>query len=227
MKRRFVLAAFAALALAGGVTAAPPRKAHPAPAPIPLADVVRVALVTDQGTILLDLDGKHAPITTANFLHYVDTRRLDGATFYRAMHLAWGTQPNGLLQGGMRDPRLLFPPIAHEPTSQTGILHTAGTISMARNAPGSATADFSILLADMPGLNANPAAPDPDAQAGYAAFGHVAGGMDVVQKIWDMPRSDTAPVPAMKGQMLSPPVRITSARRVPLPAPTTPPAAMR
>eukprot|EP01037_Dinobryon_pediforme_P011222 gene11222-11305_t len=200
---RFAAALFCALglvtALAPAAQAAPARAAHaraapkaaPEPAPIPLADTVRVDMVTTLGTIALELDGKHAPITTANFLHYVDTKRFDGITFYRAMHLAWGDQPNGLVQAGLRDPRRLFPPIAHEPTTQTGLSHKAGSISMARNAPGTALADFSLLLSDMTGLDADPKATDPDLQAGYAVFGHVVSGMDLVRKIWDAPISPT------------------------------------
>ncbi len=203
--------------------AAPARAAHPRaapkpapePAPIPLADTVRVDMVTTLGTIGLELDGKHAPITTANFLHYVDTKRFDGITFYRAMHLAWGDQPNGLVQAGLRDPRRLFAPIAHEPTTQTGLSHKAGSISMARNAPGTALADFSLLLSDMTGLDADPKATDPDLQAGYAVFGHVVSGMDLVRKIWDAPISPTLGEGIMRGQMLADPVKVLTVRRVP------------
>ncbi|OYU33847.1 peptidylprolyl isomerase [Novosphingobium sp. PASSN1] len=217
--RRFVLAALPLAAML--VAAAPQRRSAPAapPAPPPpLAAVERIALVTEMGTIELALDGAHAPISTANFLRYVDAKRFDGITFYRAMHLAWGDQPNGLLQGGLRDPRRLFPPIAHEPTSQTGLSHTAGAISMARNAPGTATADFSIMLSDIIGLDADPKSADPEAQAGYAVFGKVTAGMDVVRKIWDSPISQTLGEGVMRGQMLEAPVKILTARRLP-PAP--------
>ena len=215
MHRRFVLAA---LPLAALLAAAAPKRHGTPPAPPPLAAIERVAIVTELGTIELALDGAHAPVSTANFLHYVDTRRLDGITFYRAMHLAWGDQPNGLVQGGLRDPRRLFAPIAHEPTSQTGVLHKAGTISMARNAVGTAAADFSILLADMPGLDADPASADPEAQAGYAAFGHVTAGLDVVRAIWDAPISATQGEGFLRGQMIDKPVKVLTVRRLP-PAP--------
>lgn len=206
-----------ALALAGA-PALVPAGAQDAPPPVaePVGHVY-VALTTTAGVITLDLDKTHAPLTTANFLRYVDARRLDGAVFYRAMHLGWSEEPSGLLQGGVRDPAKLFPPVAHEPTSRTGILHKAGTISMARFAPGTATADFTILVSDMPALDADPDAPSEDARAGFAAFGHVAAGMDVVQAIWNMPRSATAGEGAMKGDMLADPVKIVSARRVPAP----------
>ena len=217
MNRRFVLAA---LPLAALLVAAAPRKRvaaqppPPPPPPPPLAAAERVVLTTEFGTIELTLDGAHAPISTANFLRYVDSRRFDGISFYRAMHLAWGDQPNGLLQGGLRDPRRLFPPIAHEPTSQTGLSHTAGALSMARNAPGTATADFSIMLSDLTSLDANPASSDPEAQAGYAVFGRVTAGMDVVRKIWDSPISQTLGEGSMRGQMLEAPVKILTARRM-------------
>jgi peptidyl-prolyl cis-trans isomerase A (cyclophilin A) len=183
--------------------------------PQPLHDIETVAMTTDLGVITLELDGKHAPISTANFMRYVDNRRFDGIVFYRAMHLKWGEQPNGLIQAGTRgDPRKIFSPIAHEPTSQTGVLHKAGAISLARLAPGTATGDFSILLSDIDGLDANPQSTDPELQAGYAAFGHVVSGMDVVRQIWDQPVDPDAGEGPMKGEMLARPVKVISVRRV-------------
>ena len=206
-----------ALALAA---AAPPRR--PAPPPQPLPDIVRIAMVTDLGTITLDLDHQRAPVTTRNFVTYADQRRFDGIVFYRAMRLAWGQQPNGLIQTGTRgDPRRELPPIAHEPSSQTGVLHKAGAISMARWAPGTARGDFSILLSDMPGLDADPASSNPELQAGYAALGQISSGMDVVRKIWDQPLSATEGEGVMKGQMIAKPVRVLTVRRVAIP-PATP-----
>lgn len=220
--------ALAAALIATPAYAAPVRKAPPKPAvvkevpPQPLHDTETVAMVTDLGTITLELDGKHAPISTANFMRYVDNKRFDGIVFYRAMHLKWGEQPNGLIQAGVRgDPRKTFPPIAHEPTSQTGVLHKAGAISLARLAPGTATGDFSILLSDIEGLDANPQSTDPEGQAGYAAFGHVVSGMDVVRQIWDQPIDPDAGEGFMKGQMLAQPVKVISVRRV-APAPAAP-----
>lgn len=167
----------------------------------------------------IDIDGRHAPATAANFLRYVDLHRLDGATFYRAMRLAWGTPPNGLIEGGLSgDPRKVLPPVKHEPSSVTGILNTVGAISMARFAPGTATADFSIMLSDQPGLDADPSSSDPDRQAGFAAFGHVVAGMDVVRRIYDAPLSATAGAGVLKGEMLEKPVRIVTVRRMPLPS---------
>lgn len=197
------------------------RPAPPPPPPLPIGDAERVELVTELGTIVAVIDVKRAPVTGRNFIRYVDQKRFDGVTFYRAMRLAWGEQPNGLIQAGTRgDPRRVLPPIAHEPTSQTGILHKAGTLSMARFAPGTATGDFSILVSDQPGLDADPAATDPELQAGYAAFGQVVSGMDVVRAIFDAPVSPTEGEGALRGQMLAKPVKIITARRVKSPETT-------
>jgi peptidyl-prolyl cis-trans isomerase A (cyclophilin A) len=187
---------------------AQPTPAPAAQAPAPKEDLVPVAIETSLGRIVVALDRGRAPITTANFLRYVDAHRLDGETFYRAMHAYGG----GLIQGGVRsDVRKLFPPIADEPTSKTGLHNVAGAISMARGAPGSGQADFFILVSDMTGLDAGNDAADPD---GFGAFGHVAEGMDVVKKIWAAPVSATLGEGVMKGQMLDPPVKIIKAERL-------------
>lgn len=118
----------------------------------------------------------------------------------------------GLIQAGVRsDVRKLYPPIADEPTSKTGLHNVAGAISMARGAPGSATADFFIMVSDMTGLDAGNNPDDPD---GFAVFGHVIDGMDVVKKIFNAPVSATAGEGVMKGQMLDPQVKIIKAERI-------------
>ena len=219
MKRRFVLAAvpLILLALTGAARKSAPRRAPPPPVPAaPLGDLVRVTMVTELGPIELELDHAHAPLTVENFVRYVDARRFDGMTFYRAMRLAWGEQPNGLVQAGLQgDPRKLFKPVAHEPTTLTGLSHKAGALSMARLAPGTATADFSIMLSDLTGLDADPKSDNPELQAGYAVFGRVVSGMDVARKIWDAPRSETKGEGVMKGQLLDPPVKVLTVRRAP------------
>ncbi len=232
-RRMAIIRWVAALAFFSGIAglsvvaeAAPVRKVERAAVPMP-ADpqgLVRVALTTTLGTIVLELDSKHAPITTANYLRYVDQKRLDGTVFYRAMKLDFGGPgPQGLIQGGTQyDPKRILKPIAHEPTNVTGILHKAGTISMARWAPGTATCDFSILLSNMPALDANPG--EPGDNVGYAAFGHVIEGMDVVMKIHAAPISATKGEGVMRGQMIEVPVKILTARRIRMPAP--PPAAV-
>ncbi|MCZ8170422.1 MAG: peptidylprolyl isomerase [Novosphingobium sp.] len=220
MTRRFVLLALPVLA---AFAAAPlSAKAKPKPRPVPaapappLGDVVRIAMVTEKGTIELELDHKRAPITVQNFVRYVDLKRFDGMAFYRTMKLAWGTPPNGLIQTGLQgNPLKVLKPIAHEPTTLTGLSHTAGALSMARNAPGTATADFSIMVSDLTGLDADPRSANPELQAGYAVFGRVTAGMDVARAIWDAPTSPTKGEGAMKGQMLEPPVRVLTVRRMP------------
>jgi len=170
--------------------------------------MVRVAMQTNLGPVVLDLDRTHAPITTANFLRYVDQHRLDGVTFYRSVRVA----PDfGFVQFGIQnEPKRILPPIAHEPTTKTGIKHLNGTISIARLAPGSARGDFTIMVGDQPSLDADPSKPGDN--LGYAAFGHVVEGMDVIRKILDQP-ADPAKGP-FKGEMLAAPVKILSAKRV-------------
>lgn len=198
---------FARIVLLLGLAAAAPVLAQPA------ADKVPVAIDTSVGRIVVALDRAHAPVTTANFLQYVDTHRFDGESFYRAMHVPDADgRDGGLVQAGIRsDARKLYAPIAHEPTDQTGIHNVAGTISMARLEPGSARADFFILVSDMPGFDAGGPGGDAD---GFAAFGQVVEGMDVVRKIWAAPVSATKGDGPMKGQMLDPPVKIIKATRV-------------
>jgi peptidyl-prolyl cis-trans isomerase A (cyclophilin A) len=169
----------------------------------------RVVMKTGQGVIVLELEAAKAPITTHNFLRYVDARLLDGASFYRVSH-APNAPDVGLIEGGLRG-RKAFKPIAHESTVKTGLTHKDGTISMARLAPGTATADFFIVVGDHPGFDADPKA-EGDNQ-GFAAFGRVVEGMDVVHAIFTQKVSPTAGVGPMKGEMLSPPVPIVSIRR--------------
>jgi peptidyl-prolyl cis-trans isomerase A (cyclophilin A) len=187
------------------------QSAPPAAVEAPKEDLVRVALETEAGRIVLALDRRRAPVTTANFLRYVDSKRFDGVTFYRAMKLWEGT---GLVQAGVRDGAKLYPAIAHEPTSQTGIKHEDGTVSMARQEPGSARADFFITIGKVEGFDANSGQQGDD--FGYAAFGRVVEGMDVVRKLLAAPVSATkGEKDGMKGQIMEPPVKITTARRLP------------
>ena len=95
---------------------------------------------------------------------------------------------------------------------------------MARWAPGTAKGDFSILLSDMPGLDADPKAENPELQAGFAAFGRVVEGMEVVRRIYDVPLSPTLGEGVMKGQMIARPVRVLTVRRVATSLPSTPPS---
>ncbi|MDI1296463.1 MAG: peptidylprolyl isomerase [bacterium] len=183
---------------------------------VPPADV-RVVLDTSAGRIVIAVHADKAPVTAANFLRYVDQKRLDGTVFYRGV----GGPDYGFVQGGAQnDPKRILPPIRHEPTTQTGLTHDDGALSMARYAPGSATGDFFIVLGKMPAMDAHPEAAGDN--QGFAVFAHVVEGLDVVKAILVAPKSPTAGEGVMKGQMLEIPVKILTARRVPQSA-TTPP----
>jgi peptidyl-prolyl cis-trans isomerase A (cyclophilin A) len=217
---RMLLAATAALLLLAGCgsrTAEEPlvnlaiADSEAVPAEIaaePLPDVVRVRIETELGDILLALDAERAPLTAANFVRYVEAGRFDDTSFYRAAATE-GASGRGFIQGGIRrNYRRMFPPIAHEPTSETGLSHQAGTISMARTEPGNAMGEFFITLSAMPAMDASGGEP------GYAAFGRVTGGMDVVRRILAAPTVKDAGSGAMRGQMIAEPVRIVRAERI-------------
>jgi peptidyl-prolyl cis-trans isomerase A (cyclophilin A) len=192
--------AFSALVLLAAPAPAAAQTPPQSAAPAATADLVHVALDTPKGRILLALDRGRAPVSTANFLRYVEAKRFDGITFYRAMPFGSG---NGLIQAGItRDARLLYPPIAHEPSSRTGIAHEAGTILFANAGPGTARSDFFITLGPIPFGD------------DFAPFGKVVEGMDVVKAIFVSPTDPSKGAGAMKGQMLADPVPIRTARRV-------------
>jgi len=178
-----------------------------ASAPPPLAaaeDLVRVALDTDKGRIVLALDRGRAPITTANFLAYVDKKLFAGETFYRAFKYGDG----GVVQGGARSAGKQLPTIAHEPTSKTGLSNKAWTIAMANAGAGTAGSDFFIMTTDIPAFDAK------GSDIGFAAFGKVIAGQDVVKAILASPVSPTKGDGSMRGQMLDPAVKIVKAGRL-------------
>lgn len=189
----------------------------PATAPTP-AGIVNVTVATSWGPIVIAIDREHAPITAGNFLKYVDQKRLDGVNFYRAVKIQPGY---GFVQfGAANDPKRILPPIPHEPTSKTSLSHKDGAISMAMGKPGTATGDFFIIVGDLSTMDATTTDP------GYAVFGRVVSGMDIVHRIMDAPTSSTRGEGVMKGQMLEPPIKVQSARRSPaVPAPTPAPPA--
>ena len=194
--------ASAALAAPSFAQSTPPQAAETAPA----EDLVPVALETSLGRIVIALDRRKAPVTAANFLRYVDAKRFDGESFYRAMKIG---DAGGLVQGGIRsDSRKLFPPIAHEPTSKTGMKHVAGAVALANAGAGTGRADFFILTTEIPSFDATAS------DAGFAVFGRVIEGLDVVKAIQASPVSATKGVGPMKGQMLDPAVKITKAARI-------------
>lgn len=193
-----LMASLALGALLTGATPAPPSH-EPA--------VVRVRLVTGFGPIVLALDTRHAPRTSANFLAYVDDGRLDGTRFYRAARRK--LSPGGFVQGGIgTDARRMLGLVPFEPTSRTGLHHVDGAISMARyDRPDSATANFSIMVGPNPSMDA------AAGQPGYAVFGRVVTGMDVVKRMLAAPTSPGGDG-AFKGQMLVAPVPIIRAERL-------------
>ena len=194
---------------AAGNNAAPATAPDQAAKAAPEVALVRVVLHTELGDIVLGLDPQHAPITAANFLRYVDEKRFDGITFYRALKLDQDGK-YGLVQGGLRGNfQRVLDPIAHEAPSATGLKNVDGAVAMARLDPGTADADFFIDVGDLPSLDGQPGSDDP----GYAVFGRVLEGMDIVHKILDLPRDPDAGEGTMKGQMLASPVQIVTVRR--------------
>jgi len=194
---RFVtMLALCAAAILTTATSAPAASRAPTP--------VDVAIQTPAGTIVVRLDTARAPGTTANFLHYVDAGTYNGTTFYRTVSKA--KQPGSkieVIQGGLNPqaPNPMIRPIPLEPTSKTGLHNTDGAISMARTSdPNSGSTEFFLCIGDNRFLDAGgPTGP------GYAAFGRVVRGADVVRKIQ---RSHAS------GEMLAPPVRIVKIVRI-------------
>lgn len=173
----------------------------------PAADPVRVLIRTTAGDIEVEVDADKAPATAANFLKYVDAKHYDGGRFHRTVTPA--NQPDNkviieVIQAGTHPDRAKdeFPPIKLERTKDTGLSHKDGTISMARDGPDTATADFFVCVGDQPELDFG-GKRNPDGQ-GFAAFGKVVKGMDVVKAIQKAPAD---------GQTLKPAVTITSVSR--------------
>ncbi len=173
----------------------------------PAPGLVRVRIVTSEGPIVLALDARHAPKTAANFLAYVDDGRFDGTDFYRATRRK-SAPKFGFVQAGIRtDARRILPPFPLETTAMTGIRHLDATISMARGmTPDSAGGNFFITVGPTPAMDARPG------YAGYAAFGHVVAGMDVVKRILAKPTGGG--MDAFKDQMILKPVTLVTARRL-------------
>ena len=169
---------------------------------------IRVRLETNIGNIVLALDAKRAPKTVANFMIYVDDGRLDDTSFYRAFRRK-NDPKSGFVQGGIDTiaRRVYFPTVELEPTSKTGLKHLDGTISMARHKdPNSGTGNFSIQIGANPTLDARPG------YAGYAAFGQVVAGMDVIKRILE--RDTCCGRGVMFGQMIKDRVIIKRAVRL-------------
>jgi peptidyl-prolyl cis-trans isomerase A (cyclophilin A) len=177
---------------------------------LPQSPLPRVILETAAGEIELELDTTAAPATAANFLKYVELGLYDGGRFHRTVRKAPDNQPANdvkieVIQGAANSSRRAeFPPaIPLERTSVTKLTHRDGTLSMARSGPDSGRSEFFICIGDQPDLDFA-GRRNADGQ-GFAAFGRVTRGMDVVRKIQAMPA---------EGQTLEAPVTIVKARLV-------------
>jgi len=171
---------------------------------------------TELGIIMLEVDQAKAPVTAANFLRYVDAGHYNGGTWHRTVKM--DNQPEStikieVIQAGVNPDRAKdgFAPIALERTNKTGLLHKDGVISMARGTADSATSGWFICINDQPSLDFG-GQRNPDGQ-GFAAFGRVVTGMDVVRKIQAAPSSATRTTNA-DAQRLTPPIKIVSVARV-------------
>ena len=186
-----------AVLLAAGLLAASPALAGP-----------KIAIETSLGTIIAELYDRQAPITAKNFLRYVENGKFNGTTFYRAARNKANPKV-GYIQGGIdKDYRRAYFSIDHEPTSKTGLKHTDGTLSMARNLPGTAMGEFFITVGPAPYLDARPG------NVGYAAFGRVLNGMDVVKKILAAPTWIGRGSGAFRDQIIKNRIKIIRARRI-------------
>ena len=197
---RAIAVTVAAAAIAAVVSIARPTAQSP----------VRALVQTELGEIVLEIDTRRAPNTAANFLRYLDAGHYDGGTFHRTVKM--DNQPDSpvkieVIQAGVNPDRNKdgFQAIPLERTSLTGLRHTDGAISMARGQADSATSGWFICINDQPSLDFG-GARNPDGQ-GFAAFGRVAQGMDVVRKIQRAPNTDA--------QRLTPPIKILKAARIP------------
>jgi peptidyl-prolyl cis-trans isomerase A (cyclophilin A) len=168
-----------------------------------------VRIGTSLGSIDVEIDSAHAPVTATNFLQYVDAGAYTAGRFHRTVTPA--NQPRDsvrieVVQGGMPPERrdLRRPAIPLERTLVTGLRHVDGAISMARGGPDTAVSDFFLCIGDQPALDFG-GHRNPDGQ-GFAAFGRVVRGMDVVRAIHQSPA---------EAQALTPPVVITGIARVP------------
>jgi peptidyl-prolyl cis-trans isomerase A (cyclophilin A) len=165
-------------------------------------------MTTELGEIIIEIDTINAPVTANNFLRFVDEGRFNPASFYRVVRM--DNQPNDsirieVIQGGLgfEESPLSLPPIIHETTDKTGVMHKDGVISMARNNPGSASSEFFICIGNQPELDFG-GKRNPDGQ-GFAAFGKVIEGLDVVRRIQSQPDEK---------QMLIEPVKILEVSRL-------------
>ena len=186
----------------------------------PADSAVPLLMETSAGSIELEVYPERAPVTAANFLAHVDGGHYDGGAFYRSVRPDNDNNPLTIrvIQGGMQiigaedtNPEPPFPPIAHESTQDTGLSHRDGALSMARFAPGTARSEFFISIGDNAVLDHGGQRFDDG--LGFAVFGQVTAGMDVVNRIGASEADAPTDIEYIQGQVLSAPVRILSVRR--------------
>ena len=173
----------------------------------------RVVIDSAMGPIGVLLDLGRAPISAGDFLNYVDRGLYAGGAFYRTVRPDDDLKPIKIevVQGGLTDDSKYLDPIAHEPTSLTGLRHRNGTISIARDAVGTGTAAaFFVCIGDQPELDFG-GKRNPDGQ-GFAAFGHVTNGMKLIREMGAL--KTQGPPGSSEGELIASPVQILGARRV-------------
>jgi peptidyl-prolyl cis-trans isomerase A (cyclophilin A) len=177
-------------------------------------DGIHVLMKTGLGDIEIVVYPDQAPVTANNFLRLVDGSHLDGGGFYRSVSPETdnGSPVISVIQGGLGDADSPFEPIAHETTQTTGLLHLDGAVSMARGDVGTASTEIFICVGAQPALDFG-AERNPDGQ-GFAVFGQVVAGMDVVHAIHRQPADAPTDSPYVVGQMLTEPVPIITVRRI-------------
>ena len=177
-----------------------------------------VELETRLGTITIELYLERAPLSSASFLDYLDEGLMEESAFYRVVthENDNGSPLISVVQGGLLDDEKMLQPVAHETTEATGLSHADGAISIARAEPGTGSGGaFFICVGDNPALDFG-GTRNSDKQ-GFAVFGQVVAGMDVVRAIQQLPADLPTDNEYMKGQLLREPVEIVSARRTPPP----------
>ena len=175
--------------------------------------IINVTLQTTVGTIHIELYSEKAPISVANFLRYADDGYFNNTSFYRAVRYENdnGNPKIEVIQGGIGDGERAYPMIRHESTNITGLKHLDGTLSMSRGAVDTATSDFFICIGDQSGLDYG-ASRNSDG-LGFAAFGRVTSGMDIVRKIHQMPSDKLTDNSYVKGQLINNPIIIKTIQR--------------
>lgn len=170
---------------------------------------------TSMGTIVIALEEEAAPLTVGNFISHAEAGHFRDGSFYRTSrpdNARADAPPMYLIQGGHSFDGLPDAEgIEHETTQMTGLSHVRGAVSMARDEPGTATTEFFILVNDVPGLDSGPDGRNPDG-AGYAVFGEVVEGMEVVEAIWQQPAGREDGPEGFQNQFLVEPVRIEAVR---------------